>query len=184
MKFFKLRSKQGGFTIIEAVVATGVFAVVVSAGLGVYMATLRLDSKTRAERTVQQNARFILDFLSKEIRNGSINYLGTNNLTTLTLVNQLNENEIIQWDQQNSSISLVKSGIGSTTLNSDTVRVTRLNFYLDPPTDPFTPPYTVHVQPHVTVVMRIEAIGDGPNNSASIDLQTTFAVRNYPSRQP
>jgi type II secretory pathway pseudopilin PulG len=184
MKLFKFLGRQKGFTIIEAVVATGVFAVVVSAGLGVYMATIRLDAKTRAERTVQQNARFILDFLSKEIRNGTINYAGTNNAYTLSLINQMNELEVVQWDSQTNSINLTKSGIGSTTLNSDTVRVTRLNFYLNPTTDPFTPPYTVHVQPHVTVVMRIEALGTGPNNSASIDLQTTFAVRNYPSRQP
>jgi len=100
-------NKQNGFTLIEAVVATGVFAFVVSAVIGVYLAVVQIDSKTRAERSVQQNARFIMDFLGKEIRNGAIDYAAyggtvsynaSGYTTTLNIINQLDEEETITCD--------------------------------------------------------------------------------------
>src|SRR6185436_19309143 len=65
---------QSGFTLVEAVVATAVFAFVMSSIVAVYISTLQLDRKTRSLRNVNQSARFITEFLTKEIRNGSINY--------------------------------------------------------------------------------------------------------------
>ena len=93
---YQLTTNQNGFTLIEAVVATSVFAFLVTSILGVYMATVQLDSETRAQRAVAQNARFIMEFLAKEIRNGTIDYAsysgnqaGTD--TQVYIKNQLNE---------------------------------------------------------------------------------------------
>jgi hypothetical protein len=106
-----LRSKkQTGFTLIEAIVATALFAFVVTSVLGVYMSVLRLDTRTRALRAVADDGRFIMDFLAKEIRNGRIAYEDyTNNLTCKTscgatysptdlyIVNQNDEHERIYF---------------------------------------------------------------------------------------
>src|SRR5687767_8301258 len=86
-----------GFTLIEAVVATAAFAFVVSSIIGVYLSVLQLDRKTRAIATVSQNARFIMEFLAKEVRNGNINYAsygggvvtGTNDLYILNQASEL-----------------------------------------------------------------------------------------------
>ena len=67
-------SRSRGFTLIEAIVATSVFAFIVSSILGVYIATFQLDRKSRAHRAVAQNARFISEFIGKEVRNGTIDY--------------------------------------------------------------------------------------------------------------
>lgn len=176
----QFNSKSSGFTIIEAVVAAGVFAFVIASSIGVYLATIRLDARTRAERAVQQNARFIMDYLAKEIRNGSIDYLGTNDSDTLSLINQLNQQLI--FDRSGNNLILTKSGIGSTNLNSSDVNVTRFSVYLDPDADPFFIANDVHVQPHVTVVMRIESTSLKDVERGTIDLQSTFTVRDYPSR--
>src|SRR5690348_2135634 len=66
--------KHKGFTLIEAVVATAVFAFIASSIIGVYIATLQLNRKSRAERNVANNANYIMSFLAKEIRNGTITY--------------------------------------------------------------------------------------------------------------
>ena len=63
-----------GFTLIEAVVASALFATVVVSMMGTYVYTLRVNKKTDAIRTATDNARFISDFFSKEIRNGKIDY--------------------------------------------------------------------------------------------------------------
>lgn len=180
--FHKAKRRQKGFTIIEAVVSAGVFAFIVSSILGVYMATIQLDSKTRAERAVQQNARFIMDFLSKEIRNGSINYTLVNDADSLNLINQLDEEELIQWDGS-SNLVLTKTGLGSTQLNSNGVRITNFAFYTAPTRNPFILANDVHVQPHVTIVMRLEYESTNRQaDNAYMDIQSTFTVRDYPSR--
>ena len=71
---FKICNSQKGFTLLEAVVATAVFAFVISSVAGVYLNVLKLDRKSRAERTVYENSRFIMEFLAKEVRNGSIDH--------------------------------------------------------------------------------------------------------------
>lgn len=183
--------KQRGFTLIEAVVSAGVFAVVITSALGVYMSTLQLDSKTKAERVVQQNARFIMEYLGKEIRNGSLDYpafaaAGITNIgadtSNIFLINQSLENERIYLNGTN--LSLVKTA-GTTTLNSSGVRVTKFLVYVSPSTNPFqslssNPP---NVQPSVTVVMELTSnYGNRGANKAVINVQSTFAVRQYPSR--
>ncbi|MBX4191674.1 MAG: prepilin-type N-terminal cleavage/methylation domain-containing protein [Candidatus Doudnabacteria bacterium] len=111
------RNKQG-FTLIEAIVATALFAFVVSSVLGVYLSILRLDTRTRALRAVTDDGRFIMDFLAKEIRNGRIAYEdypnnltcktfcgATYNPTDLYLVNQNGEHERIFYFDRTAQTS-------------------------------------------------------------------------------
>lgn len=178
---FKKTKGQKGFTIVEAVVSAGVFAFVVAASLGVYIATTQLDSKTRAERAVQQNARFIMDYFAKEIRNGSIDYTGVNDSDTLSITNQLGQQLV--FDLVNGNLMLTRSGFGTTQLNSSSISVTRFNLYLRPNVDPFKLVSGADLQPHVTIVMRLETLQQAPQGRAFIDVQTTLTTRDYPSRQ-
>lgn len=179
--FSKHAKSEKGFTVIEAVVSASVFAFIFSSVLGVYLLAIQLDAKTRSERAVQQNARFIMDFLGKEIRNGSINYGAVNDIDTLSIINQTDEPEVINWDGA-SAITLSKPQ-GSTNLNSNGVKVTRLNFYLEPLVDPFDLANDVHIQPHVTIVLTLESnYGDREGQISTLNVQTTYTVREYPSR--
>jgi type II secretory pathway pseudopilin PulG len=199
--FKRFRSKnQKGFTLIEAVVSAAVFAFTITSVVGVYLSVMSIDTKTRAERSVQQNARFIMDFLGKEIRNGSINYSAYPGGTVayqsggyandLFITNQLSENEQVTCgsdsvgDPNDPYLILTKS-TGTTNLNSQGVRVTNCKFFVSPSTTPFaalsgSPP---NVQPSVTVVLQLTAnYGSRAQSSAVVNLETTFTVRQYPSR--
>lgn len=183
-----------GFTLMEALVSASLFAIVVSSILGVFLSVVKIDRKTRAERTIQQNARFIMEFLGKEVRNGRINYPAyggtiiynaSGGTDTLHIVNQLNEAETIFCT--GNGLSLTKTS-GTTNLNSNGSLITRCNFFVSPARDPFQPltsiPAPPNDQPFVTVVLQISsAYGNGANDRAVIDLQTTFAVRDYSSRE-
>src|SRR6185369_10847974 len=116
---YRHTNKQRGFTLIEAVVATGLFAFVVSSVIGVYLSAIKIDRKTRAERAVIQNARYITEFLAKEVRNGSIDYSGANNCilnaTTLCIINQASDKE--KFFQNGIDFGFVKNS-STTNLNS------------------------------------------------------------------
>ena len=176
---------DSGFTLIEALVATTVFAFVVSSIIGVYISVLQLDRKTRAQTSVSQNARFIMEFLAKEIRNGSIDYSGLNSCvngsTKLCLINQAGEAEYMEYLAPN--LVFKKASTSTTNLNSAIVKVTKSGIYMQPAGDPFTAAKNFNEQPHVTVVLELTAsAGSNPADLVKMNLQTTFAVRVYPAR--
>lgn len=182
---------QKGFTLIEALVATSLFAFVVSSILGVYVSTLRLDSKTRSQRAVSQNTRFIMEFLSKEIRNGYINYgayPGQRTFTTDTdfwIVNQAGENVHVYLN--GTDLKLEKDIVGVTNLNTNKVRVTRFKALAAPDSNPYTttwpPPF--NQQPNITILLELTSnFGSRPDDLAAISVQTTLTPRFYPSRRP
>lgn len=166
--------------------ATAVFAFVVTSILGVYVSAIQLDRKSRSQRAVAQNARFIMDFLAKEVRNGTINYAsysggivaGTNDLY---LENQANAIE--HFSLNGTNLVLNKSGT-NTNMNSSGTKVTNLKFYIQPVGDPYTTLKTYNEQPRVTVVMELTSnYSTRPNDLIIMDLESTFATRNYPARQ-
>ncbi len=192
-RIFHIRHSSDGFTLIEAVVSAAVFALVMSSVIGVYLAVANIDAKTRAERGVQQNARFIMDFLGKEIRNGGINYAAYPSSTVpytaggyateLRVINQSNEAETITCSGTN--LTLTKTS-GTTNLNSPGVSVSRCAFYISPSTSPFrslasNPP---DQQPFVTMVLQLSsAYGNRTVDYTLINLESTFATREYPARE-
>ncbi len=179
--------KQKGFTIIEAVVSASLFAFVISSIVGVYISALQLDRKTRAQRAVIQNGRYIMEFLAKEIRNGDINYAeypggqAASTTNALYITNQAGENEQFSLTGTNLILSKVT---GSTSLNSSRISVTRASFLLSPLMDPFTPTKNTNEQPIVTVFLELTAnYSNKPSETAKINLEGSYAVRSYPSRE-
>jgi prepilin-type N-terminal cleavage/methylation domain-containing protein len=61
-----------GFTLIEILVSTAIFAIVLSALTAAFVYISQLQRRTNAIRAANDNVRYVSDFLSKEIRNGSL----------------------------------------------------------------------------------------------------------------
>lgn len=70
--------RNKGFTIMEIVVATTVFTIVVSGLLALFNETLKINRQSEALRQVTQGMRSFVEFLVKEVRNGQINYFVIN----------------------------------------------------------------------------------------------------------
>ncbi|HTL39636.1 MAG TPA: prepilin-type N-terminal cleavage/methylation domain-containing protein [Methylomirabilota bacterium] len=181
------KSKSGaGFTLIEAIVATAVFAIVVSSIIGVYLSTFQLDRKTRAQRAVSDNARFIMEFLGKEVRNGTIDYTGANSCvnsdTVLCVVNQALEPEKFSYDGT-ANLVLTKSPNFSN-LNSGGIKITAIHFFVSPAGDPYTAAKTYNEQPYVTVALTLSSnYGNKTGETATLNLESTYVTRSYPSRE-
>ena len=72
---FKPKSYLNGFTMIEMLIALGLFAVVVSVGIGGFAHALRIQRQTQFLLAVNSNGGEILEQMSREIRTGSIFYI-------------------------------------------------------------------------------------------------------------
>ena len=172
---------------MESVVASSVFALVVVSVLGVYMMTLRLDSRTRAERAVQDNARFIMEYAAKLVRNGTIDYTSYPGGSAggvsadLWVINQANELEHIYY--QDTDLKLQKSA--TTNLNSGQVKVTKALFLVSPSLNSLTSAKLSNQQPNLTLVLEITSnYGEKPGDVVKLNLQSTLSSREYPSREP
>ncbi|HEX5429497.1 MAG TPA: prepilin-type N-terminal cleavage/methylation domain-containing protein [Patescibacteria group bacterium] len=208
---------ESAFTLIEAIVAASVFALVVSSILGIYVSVLHLDTRTRAQRTLADNSRFIMDFFGKEIDNGHIDYASyPNNVickngtampcdisgndapgtTELYIVNQAGDAEHFYLYNENTKsiehtysncqtvncdLVLTKNSGTASNLNSSDVRVTNLQFYTSPTSDPFSSAKNFSYQPQVTAVLELTA-NTGKRDQIKINLQSTFSELYYPSR--
>ncbi|OGE81605.1 MAG: hypothetical protein A3E98_04195 [Candidatus Doudnabacteria bacterium RIFCSPHIGHO2_12_FULL_48_11] len=171
--------------MIEAVVSSAVFAFAVVSVLGIYALTIRLDSKSRAERAVAENARFILEYLAKSIRNGTIDYSrypgsnANNSSDSVWFINQANENEHIYLD--GSAIKLEKTSV--TNLNSSGVRVTDFKLLASPASNPLTSAKLANQQPSLTVMIELSSnYGQKVGDITVLNIQTTLTSRDYPSR--
>jgi prepilin-type N-terminal cleavage/methylation domain-containing protein len=69
----KLKAEKG-FTLMEIVVATTIFVVVVSAMMALFNYTLKINRRSEALRQATQGMRSFVEFLVKEVRNGQIDY--------------------------------------------------------------------------------------------------------------
>lgn len=181
-----------GFTLIEAIVATALFAFVVSSMLGIFLSILKLDSRTRAQRAVSDNGRYIMEFLAKEVRDGRIDYSAAacggvvTSITDLCLVNQNNESEHI-YPANASALSgagtdlVIAKALGTSNMNSSKVKITKLQFIVNPTTDPLTNAKAANEQPHVTIVLELQY--ESSRDPAKMNLQTTISENFYPARQ-
>jgi prepilin-type N-terminal cleavage/methylation domain-containing protein len=83
MKHFK---EQDGFTLMEIVVASTVFAMVVAALMSMFNYTLKINRRTDSLRQATQSMRNLIEFIVKEVRNGEIDYRVAKDLTAQTAV--------------------------------------------------------------------------------------------------
>lgn len=186
-RYWKSRaaSKNGhGFTLIESVVAVSVFALLMTSIMGSILAVMRVNEKSRAVRTVEQNARFLTEFITREIRNGSVDYaayggsIGQPDVETLRYLN-IDGEPVRIW--LNSGVLNMQKVAGTSFLSGNDVVVSGLEFYIKPSTNPYVSGGP-NQQPYVTFTMTITSkINIRPEDQATITVQTTVSSREYPS---
>src|ERR1700690_132566 len=126
-------AKQKGFTLIEALVATVLFATVVTSLMGIYTFAIRLSRREDSIRTATENVRFLSEFLTKEIRNGQIDYNDSaigNCVTTsfggrsdLQIVNVDGDTECFYLNSASSVLVLVKKPATQSTLSAQNINL-------------------------------------------------------------
>ncbi len=158
-----MRNKnKKGFTLIELLVAMTIFVVVVMIVFGLFSAAIRGQRRVMAMQNIQENARFILEFMAKEIRMSKINSVNASVLNVTRYGELFNDVEV-EYVFYNGD--LLKDNVQ---INSDEVSVTG-KFYYSGITD--------DGQPIITIVLKVQGIGSRTEEQSFVNVQTTLSQR-------
>ena len=162
---------QKGFTLVEILVASSIFAMLILIVTGIFLGVVGAQRKTVAVRTLQDSVRFVIEAMSRDIRTGYDFSLFQNELRfTSTIGGGIQQ---VSYRLNGSVLEKgVSDGMGGYTFSALTpgnLTVDYLNFYLSgqPPGD--------QRQPRITVTLGATA-GQGIQET-KINVQTTLSQR-------
>lgn len=158
-----LQSKRG-FTLVELLVAFMVFTLAVAAATALFASVLKSQRKSIAIQNAQDNARYLIGFLAKEIRMSEIR---SDDGEFLILDVYHPDEEDIRY--QFSGGEILRNG---EKINSDEVQVDG-RFFID------GTGVGDGEQPRVTMVIKVETTGAKAEERAKVNLQTTLSQRGF-----
>ena len=161
----KKYNKESGLTLIELIVAIGIFGLVVTMVIGIFVIALVSQRRIISLRNIEDNARFALESMAREIRTGrnfggSVNSLSFTNVKSESIVYRLNDKAIEKSSDGGTSYSVV---------TGQEVTVDYLSFYLlgQTPGD--------GLEPRVTITIGITSqVG---NQISNTKIQNTVSQR-------
>jgi len=168
-KFFRKKFRQNmaesGLTLIELIVAIGIFGLVIIMVFGIFSLAIVSQRRIIALRNVEDNARFALESMAREIRTGknfggSVNSLSFTNAKGESVIYRLNGGIVEKSSDGGANYSAVTGS--ETTVNY-------LNFYL------MGQASGDGLQPRITITMG--AASQVGNQSANLKIQTTISGR-------
>lgn len=149
MKILK-SNQQRGFTLMELIVAIGVFSVAVSIIVGIFLSATRVERRILATVTIIDNTRFVFERMGKEIRTGkSFSLPNGNGSGKLCFTND--KNKAVVYQLSGTALLRFESACASappanSEITSSAVTVAYLFFYLSgeaPPPDTNQPRITI-----------------------------------------
>jgi len=175
---YKKYKQISGFTLIEILVATAIFAVASVIIGGIFMNATNLQRQSANVQRLQNEGRYMIEKIAREIRGRELDLY---NSSSTALVFKKDESGNVVTIQYRSSSSLAyTSQDGTANLNAADVRIPSLKFFIYPQYEyiPGTSTPTINVQPRVTILMKI-VNNDIPKYQKQITIQTTISSKIY-----
>lgn len=196
-------NKSKGFTLMEVVLATAIFAVATVAVSDIFVRVNKAQRKTQGIQETASDARFAIESIARTIRlseidydyyGGAVNVLGENILALRS-----GSDTPIKFSRQNGSVCPENSAsvyclavcLEESCLTSDWQSLTPrgvdlalLNFLIYPLQSPYkfdslTGSYKTDTQPRVTIISNTENITAAASDQKSFWVQTTVSTRIY-----
>jgi prepilin-type N-terminal cleavage/methylation domain-containing protein len=124
---------QGGMTLIETIIGLALLSMAMLVAVLVYTTIVKLQNKSATGRSVQQNGRYVIEGMMRDIRNAKT--VGVPSADTVAIIDTAGGQIAYCWD---GSATLKRlAGPGSCTADgvsiaSNAIRVTKANFELIP----------------------------------------------------
>lgn len=179
----KMRGLASGFTLLEMLISIGIFSVVVIATIGITLSVTQAQIKAANVQVIQDNIRFSLELMTKEMRTGT-DFVITSICNTTVPGAEVsftgNSGDRAYFlDSSTDTIMRLKQKITSagdcllaSALTSEEIAVNDLGFWLTGhaigPTDG---------QPKVTITMSLTSKSPKFQLESSMNLQTTVIQR-------
>ena len=176
----RLKIENSGFTLLEMTLAIGIFSVLVVSAIGIMLGVTKAQIKAGNIQEVQDNIRFGLELMTKELRTGT-QYIITNFCGSGGEINFLTaqgESRSYWLDTQKQAIMRGTNVDGSedciaaSQLTADEISVENLILEIDGEV-----PGPNDGQPRVTITLKVSAKNPAIGSESSMDLQTTVVQR-------
>lgn len=171
-------NKQSGFTLIESLVSVAIFSIAISVIATVFFNTNNIQQRTKNLQQVQNEGRYILDKLAKEIRAREIDEALVNNQSLFFKEDEFGEVLGFFYDSEKQNL-MISSQVGqdllSASLNSNSIAIKDIDFSiltLDSETDEFR-------QPLVIVRLVLENRSGFQRYYQELRLQTAISSKFY-----
>ena len=159
------KNKEGGLTIIELIVAVGIFSMVIGMTVGIFVLAITTQRRIIALKSVDDNIRFTVESMAREIKTGK-NFSSGASLLSFT---NANGESVIYRLNANAVEKSSDGGANYSAVTGSEIIINYLNFYL-----------MGHLagdglEPRITIT--IGATGQVGNQSANLKVQTTISER-------
>ena len=196
-----LKQSSRGFTLVEMLVATALFTVVTGSMVSLYLYSIKISRRADVIRTAAQNARFLSEYLAKEIRNGSIDYAPVSSICTGSPTQGLASLAIVNISGQHLCIYRADAAVGNndaaydanglyldvklntepSQLLTSNLKISAFSVYLNPLVDPTGG--NQHEET-VTIIGAVNAVsGDinttSPQDSVVIPIDVSISIPDY-----
>lgn len=152
--------KKSGFTLIELMVALAIFVIISVVAVSVFLSNIKGQRKSFASQNVEDNGRFMMESLIKEIRMAKIKSADGES-ATLSIGHPINGDIAYNFDGTN----LTRKGI---ILNGSDVEVSG-KFYVR----------VNDVWPKVTITMKVKSKSTKTEEQAEVNLQNSVSSRAF-----
>lgn len=158
-------NNESGLTMIELIVAIGIFGLVISVVISIFVLAVINQRRIITVRNVNDNMRFAIEAMSREIRTGK-NF--NSEAGRLSFVNARGESVAYRLASNKIERSS-DGGVNYLTMTGPEVTINYLNFYLNGGV------VSDGIQPRVTVTISADSkIG---NQNTDLKIQTTISAR-------
>lgn len=161
-----------GYTLVELMVAVGLFAVIMTLASGGYLMMIGSNRQAQGISTGINNLSFALETMTRTIRTGS-KYCAVGVPCTATSFSFVDENGVTvtySHGTQGSVGDIVKNAGTPTPLTDPSIDITSLTFYYSgiTPGDPY--------QPYVTIIVS-SSVSTGPQKTEKFTIETSAVMR-------
>jgi len=161
----KFKNKKG-FTLIELLVGAAIFSLAIGIAIGLFATVMEGQRKSKAIQDVQENGRYLMWYISKEIRMSTIDNSADGETSQLFITHPEHGAVTYSFSEEGG---FLRNG---EKLNADEVNVVG-KFIINGKTP------GDNEWPRATVMMKVLTAGVKPEQSADIRLQTTFSQHQY-----
>lgn len=171
-------SNKKGFTVVELIVAMGVFVVIVTIAVGVFVGSVRNQRLLTELMAVNNNAGGVLEQMAREIRTG---YRFDATADALTFTNY--KGETVTSTLAAGKITRQAAGRAAHAMTADEVEVTYLTFLVSQKNQNADPSDDVCNPWRITILMGVRSRNPALADR-EIKLQTTVSSRVFPAEAP
>ena len=191
-------SAGAGFTLVEVVVALGIFSIATTYAVSIFVQSNQVQKRTANIQKITSDARYVLEVMSREVRLDHLDY----NYAGYTLPLTGAQAELALLDVNNQPVRFKRTDDGTGRfivqvceadncdndvyydITPNDLTVEKLDFYVSPAADPFVweaqqGGYANNQQPRVTIIMQTRSTRADLPIPKVINFQTTVTERKY-----